>query len=332
MPSHCGVDIIWRKMDKEDSGASASDCRTFYDKENQCECLFNKTGPFWHMYTPGHITGILFTNEEELEFGMNLMGICADRSPKLKIYTFELMNNHLHCILSGERKSCEDLFNRYKTRLQRYLAIQGRVVDMSAFNASLLRIADLNALRSEIVYVNRNGYLVKSSYTPYSYLWGAGYLYFNPLYELLPTTAFNSLPLRDKRNICRSRDVALSARIRVANHMILPSSYCSIKEGESFFRDAHHYFNLLSKNFEAYSEIAKRLKDAVFLSDEEMYSAVQAMCSKSYNLSKPALLPSAAKIDIAKKMRYDYNASNKQIQRILKIDAAIIGSLFPKVM
>ena len=23
---------------------------------------------------------------------------------------------------------------------------------------------------------------------------GAGYLYFNPLYELLPTTAFNSLP------------------------------------------------------------------------------------------------------------------------------------------
>ena len=152
MPSHCGVDIIWRKMDKEDSGASASDCRTFYDKENQCECLFNKTGPFWHMYTPGHITGILFTNEEELEFGMNLMGICADRSPKLKIYTFELMNNHLHCILSGERKSCEDLFNRYKTRLQRYLAIQGRVVDMSAFSASLLRIADLSGFDGVCFY------------------------------------------------------------------------------------------------------------------------------------------------------------------------------------
>ncbi|HPJ55981.1 MAG TPA: hypothetical protein PK401_07785, partial [Bacteroidales bacterium] len=230
------------------------------------------------------------------------------------------------------RKDCEDLFEMYHARLQRYLVITGREADLSAFKASLLNIPDMQALRNEIVYVNRNGYLVKSSYTPYSYLWGAGYLYFNPIYELIPSTAFNSLTLRDKRNICRSRDVAMSERIRVFNNIILPSSFCYIKEGEHFFRDAHHYFNLLSKNFEAYGEIAKKLKDSVFLSDEEMYSAVQSMCLKGYNLSKPVLLPSAAKIDIAKKMHYDYNASNKQIRRILKIDASIIESLFPKRM
>ncbi len=319
-------------MEKEDMGASAPVSRTFYDKENQGEYLFNKSGPFWHLCTPGHLTELLFTNDEELGFGMNLMGICADRFPMLKIYTFELMNNHLHCILSGERKCCEDMFDVFQTRLQRYLVTTGREVDMSAFKASLLHIPDLHALRNEIVYVNRNGYLVKPSYTPYSYLWGAGYLYFNPIYELIPSTAFNSLTLRDKRNICRSRDVAMSEHIRVLNHIILPSSFCCIKEGEHFFRDAHHYFNLLSKNFEAYSEIAKKLKDSVFLSDEEMYSAVQSMCLKGYNLSKPVLLPSAAKIDIAKKMHYEYNASNKQIKRILRIDTGIIESLFPKVV
>jgi hypothetical protein len=319
-------------MEKEFSGASAPDSRTFYDKENQCDYLFNQSGPFWHLCTPGHLTEILFTTDEEFGFGMNLMGICADRFPWLKIYTFELMNNHLHCILSGGRKDCEDLFEMYHARLQRYLVITGREADLSAFKASLLNIPDMQALRNEIVYINRNGYLVKSSFTPYSYLWGAGYLYFNPIYELIPSTAFNSLTLRDKRNICRSRDVAMSERIRVFNNIILPSSFCCIKEGEHFFRDAHHYFNLLSKNFEAYSEIAKKLKDSVFLSDEEMYSAVQSMCLKGYNLSKPVLLPSAAKIDIAKKMHYDYNASNKQIQRILKIDAGIIESLFPKRM
>lgn len=124
----------------------------------------------------------------------------------------------------------------------------------------------------------------------------------------------------------------MSDRIKVLNNIILPSSFCSIKEGECFFRDAHHYFNLLSKNYEAYSQIAKRLKDSVFLSDEEMYSAVKSICSKNYNLSKPALLPSTVKIDLAKKMHYEYNASNKQIETILKMEAAIIESLFPKVM
>ncbi|MFA5443635.1 MAG: hypothetical protein WC128_01830 [Bacteroidales bacterium] len=319
-------------MEKGYSGASAPISRTFFDKENQCEYLFNESVPFWHMFTPGNLTTLLFTNDEEFGFGMNLMGICADRNPMLKIYTFELMNNHLHCILSGDKKCCEDLFNMYQTRLQRYLAITGRVVELSAFKVSLLSIPDLHALRNEIVYVNRNGYLVKPSYTPFSYIWGAGYLYFNPIYEVLPSVTFNSLSIREKRNLCRSRDVAMSDRIRVLNHIILPSSFCYIKEGECFFRDAHHYFNLLSKNYEAYSEIAKRLKDSVFLSDEEMFSAVQSMCLKSHNLSKPVLLPSAAKIDIAKKMHYDYNASNKQIQRILKIDAGIIESLFPKVL
>ena len=319
-------------MEKEFPGASAPDSRTFYDKENKCELLFNESDPFWHLFTPGHLTELLFTNEEEFCFGMNLMGICADRVPRLKIYTFELMNNHLHCILSGGRKDCEDLFEMYHARLQRYLANTGRLVDLSVFRLSLLSIPDLNALRNEIVYVNRNGYLVKPSCTPFSYMWGAGYLYFNPINEVLPSVAFNSLSIRDKRNLCRSRDVAMTGRIRVFNRTIIPSSFCFIKEGECFYRDAHHYFNLLSKNFEAYSEIAKRLKDSVFITDEEMYSAVQSMCLKSHNLSKPVLLPSAAKIDIAKKMHYDYNASNKQIQRILKIDAGIVESLFPKTM
>ena len=319
-------------MEKGSSGTSAACSRTFFDKENQCEYYFNNTGLFWHLFTPGHLAGLLFRNDEEFGFGMNLMGFCADRFPMLKIYTFELMNNHLHSILSGKKEYCEEMFDMFKARLQRYLTIQGTETDMKAFKASLIHIADLQALRNEIVYVNRNGYLVKSSYTPYSYLWGAGWLYYNPIYKLLPSTTFNTLSIRDKRSICRSRDVTMSDRIEVLNNIILPSSFCCIKEGECFFRDAHHYFNLLSKNYEAYSQIAKRLKDSVFLSDEEMYSAVKSICSKNYNLSKPALLPSTVKIDLAKKMHYEYNASNKQIERILKMEAAIIESLFPKVM
>ena len=37
---------------------------------------------------------------------------------------------------------------------------------------------------------------------------------------------------------------------------VVPYSYCDIKFGMSLFRDAHHYFSMVSKNIESYSEVA----------------------------------------------------------------------------
>ena len=34
---------------------------------------------------------------------------------------------------------------------------------------------------------------------------------------------------------------------------VVPYSYCDIKFGMSLFRDAHHYFSMVSKNIESYS-------------------------------------------------------------------------------
>lgn len=141
----------------------------------------------------------------------------------------------------------------------------------------------------------------------------------------------NSLSVRYRRSICHSKETTMSDRIKVLNDIIIPTSYCYICDGERFFRDAHHYFNLLSKNYEAYSEISKKLSDSIFLSDEEIFSVVCAISVKDYAVKQPSLLSSTDKIEIAKKMHFDYNASNKQIQRILKLDVAIIESLFPKI-
>ena len=39
------------------------------------------------------------------------------------------------------------------------------------------------------------------------------------------------------------------------NGYVAPISYCSIDRGMSMFRDAHHYFSIVGKNVEAYSEL-----------------------------------------------------------------------------
>jgi len=317
-------------MEKHLADVAAPNKLTYYQRETQCELLFKRARQLWHLFTTGHLTQILFTDTNDYVVGMNLMGICSDKFPEVKIYTFEIMSNHIHIILSGEKNDCESLFKLYKVRLMRVLKGE-RIVDYSAFSATLLPINSLMSLRNEIVYVNRNGYLANSSFTPYSYPWGAGCHYFNRLWEMFDYKTLNSLSVRYRRSICHSKETTMSDRIKVLNDIIIPTSYCYICDGERFFRDAHHYFNLLSKNYEAYSEISKKLSDSIFLSDEEIFSVVCAISVKDYAVKQPSLLSSTDKIEIAKKMHFDYNASNKQIQRILKLDVAIIESLFPKI-
>ena len=43
------------------------------------------------------------------------------------------------------------------------------------FSPTLKEIADIDAIRNTIVYINRNGFVSNHNYTSYSYPWGAIY-------------------------------------------------------------------------------------------------------------------------------------------------------------
>lgn len=307
------------------------DAMSFREKEQLCEMAFSGCGPLWHLYTDGNAQSILFIDAAELKVGMNLFGVCVVSTPGVKIYTFELMNNHLHSVVEGEETAVRQFFESYKLKLQRYFAKSDRVVDLRGFECSLFRIENLQSLRNEIVYANRNGFLVRSDCTPYSYPWGANMCFYNLALKYLPSVPYKDLSVREKRKICHSNDVNIpDDGLMVFEGVLLPSSYCLISEAEKFFRDAHHYFHLLTRNFEAYSEIAKRMHDSLFLTDDELYAAISVISRKRYNVAQPSLLPGRDKIELAKCMHNDYNASNRQIRSILKIQAELVDELFPR--
>ena len=108
----------------------------------------------------------------------------------------------------------------------------------------------------------------------------------------------------------------------------MPESYCSYSKGEALFRDAHHYFASVSKNYEAYSAVAKSLGEEIILTDEEMFAMVVTKSKREYGENRPSMLPQNVKLDYARMMRQDYYASEGQIQRILKLDRKDIGELF----
>lgn len=310
--------------------ATTNSSKSFAQNEQACEHLFAKGGPYWHLYTSGNQTEILFTSDPDFKFAVTALAISLTTCD-VTLITDIIMDNHIHLIAEGSQSACIGLFEDFKKRLKRYFGDNGRLVNFQGFSCNILPITTLDSIRNEIVYTNRNGYVAFSQHTPFSYPWGSCSLYFNHFSTKQVGIPFNELPYREKRMLCHSRMLELPPSYKVLDGMIMPVSYSQFQKGQLFFRNAHHYFYLLTKNVEVYGKVAQHLGDTLFLTDEELYLVIYQHCVKEYNLKRPSLLPPNAKIEVAKMMHNQYHATNAQLFRILRLDKKIIETLFPRL-
>lgn len=303
---------------------------SFSQKESRCESAFSSLAPYWHITNNGKEVGVIFSCKEDYEFGMNAVAMIASVFPDITIVTFELMSDHVHLIVSGSRERAVRFFEAFRKKLSNYFTRRGRPIDCNKFKCNQpIGITDLKMIRYEIAYVNRNGFAAVQSETPFSYRWGAGYLYFNWLRRIKYGCGLSEMTYRDKRTVFKTSEDTLPGEWRIYENVILPDSYCNIEFGESLFRDGNQYFSILSKSFEAYSEIAKRLSDRVFLTDNELYPAAVWESKKLFGRDKLNLLAPGEKIEMARIIHSKYNASNEQVRRLLNLDRAIVNELFP---
>ena len=119
---------------------------TFFEKEKLCEERFDSSGPFWHLYTDGTRMQNVFVTKDLFEIGLAALGVSCRLVPQVKLVSFELMVNHLHLIMTGQREDCCLLFEMFKDRLIRIFSRNDVVVDLTDFNPHILPIPDLKAL------------------------------------------------------------------------------------------------------------------------------------------------------------------------------------------
>ena len=302
---------------------------SFSEKERICEGIFISNGPYWHIYTDGNKMQNIFCCEKDFKTGMWCLAAALHLCKDVHLLTFELMGNHSHLILAGLREDCIKIFGLFAARLQKAFPKRERAINWSQFKMEILPIESLQALRNEIIYANRNAFVANPDYTPTSYPWGGGCAYFNPWLRLVKTTPLENLKVNSQRALLHTRDVAPFSQLIETGGMPFIPSFCDIKLGESMFRDARSYFNSLTRNAEAFSQIAARLKDTIFLTDEELYSVICSHINKEYSVKTPSQLSAQQKIDTARHMHFGYNASNQQLRRMLRLDLAILEELFP---
>ena len=271
----------------------------------------------------------IFISKEDFIMGMWCLAAAQHLCKSVRVITFELMGNHIHLILAGAKEDCIKVFDLFAARLKKAFPKRQRAIDWGKFKMDILPIESLQALRNEIIYANRNAFVANPAYTPDSYPWGGGCAYFNPWLKHLVTTPLNELPILTQRALLHTKKIAPLADLKVIDSMPFIPSFCDIQLGESMFRDARSYFNSLTRNAEAFSQIAARLKDAIFLTDEELYSVICSYINKEYSVKTPSQLSAQQKIDTARHMHFGYNASNQQLRRMLRLDLAILEELFP---
>lgn len=294
--------------------------------ESRCESIYQRLGPCWHLFTPENHPVIL-TSEADFNAAMTLLAICALSFPSIRVLTFQWMSNHLHITLTGTEGEIASLFATLKKFIGKYLKAKGMTASLDEWTFRLRRIESLKDLRNVIAYNNRNGYLVNPDSTPLTYPWGANKYFFNP--DTKNRIEKETIHVKTIRNLFHTHRFDRFAGTPIVKGCIPPTVFCDIDSAEGVFRNARHYFSLVSRNLESMKTIANEIGESIFYTDDDLYAAVCEICRKKYDFKQPTFLPSQAKLEVARIMHFDYNANIKQIARILKTDLSILQSIFP---
>ena len=297
--------------------------------EWELERLFREEGPFFHLHTEPLKTGVIFMNDEERAVALVYVAIAAALAG-VEILAYALMSNHFHFILRGEEARCKDFYARFSAMLALYFSRHGRprVLDPIG-DPTPIPITSLKQLRDEIAYVIRNPFVVRKDVNLFAYPWCSGFLYFNPMLSMFEQRSAGTLTWRERRALTHSRNLALPQGLTLVGGQVFPGSFVNYRLVESLFADCRQFLFWVLKNVEAQVETSLRFNERPSLTDDEVISITFRLCKEEFGVKGPSSLADLQKINLARRLKYDYYASNGQISRSIGLQPRIVDEMFP---
>lgn len=293
-------------------------------REDECEYVFHRLGALFNANTPEN-HHLVFSTQDEFRAGMSILAVSAKMFPDIRIYAFQLMSNHVHLVIGGDEQRIQLFFAYFSGRLDRFL--EGRC-DLRNFTLKLFPVNNLSYLRNAIVYANRNGFVVNNDVTPFSYPWGSSSFFFQPTVVKYFEETGKSIGTVFLRTLMHTRSCDKYKYLKLIDGYISPLEFCDVATAESVFWDAKQYFYLISRKIEAYSDVAKSIGESVFYNDNDLYTVAVQLAKEHYGTHNLRALPATAKLELSKRLHFEYNASGKQLQRLISIDAELLDAIF----
>lgn len=244
-------------------------------RKERADCRSLKKG-YYHLSTDGRWEGSLFYTKEQYAYGMCLIGILTLLFD-IRIYSFTLMSNHVHIILSGTGSACLDAFDYLRRKISARLVKDGYPPLPEDYWFKLVPVDDPEQMKRDFIYVDRNPY-EKHICVPGGYPWGTGtrmsfpeHWQFHPQYGLLPASFI---------------DNSLFTKL---------------------FRVPKEYLTNLVKDYESAVQVARSLDESPEYSEEETRDIVEKLLQKYYaNSSLSKLSPDKkGRLAVILKKEYD---------------------------
>ena len=265
----------------------------------------------------------VFNSQEDYRMGMNSMAL-AKWKFAVEIYAFELMPNHLHCILSGTGRECVRLFSFIKRRFSDQLVKSGFPPLPDNYGFKLIPIEDEKAFLNELLYAARNPY-EKDDCVPGGNPWGTGYLYFNGLAHHICGEKVGELAKAKVSELIGSRENLPPDWEIHPTLGILPRCYVKTEKAIRLFSSAKSFLTRLVKEYETLVKTARTHDEQLEFSAEEVQDIVDTELRNTYPGRLLKTLSQEEKCVTAVRLNSKMGLTPKQLAQALYISELAIS-------
>lgn len=276
---------------------------------------------YYHICTDGNAIPWMFQDDEDFIAGINRIALCILKN-YVEIIAFILMDNHVHFVLYGTALQCKKFINSYKMLTGKWIHNKYGLKDyLRLLPTEMISISDEETLLNTLAYIDRNSIVAGYRYMPSEYPWGsARYMFRDKEHEYQQESDFKplaQLPLSKQRSLLKTRAKVPGEWYVDSRGMISPSSFMDFSRIENIFRTSTRYSYFLAKKLEGQVEMQLSKSRKVFIPDKELRQIVRKIAHDTYRTEDVRSLDVKSRLAIAKRLRYDYASTLKQISRMV---------------
>lgn len=273
---------------------------------------------FYHVCSDGTSQKWLFKDDKDYIAGVNRIGICAFTT-SVKVYKYVLMDNHVHFLLKGTQPSCKAFINKYKLLTGKWILHKyGECAFVSGLGVQIIRITSQEYLFEVMAYIDRNVIKANFPYLPSEYRWGSAKYLFKKRSSVVGTT-LSELSVRGQRAALGTHTMLPQGWEIFPDGMLNPLCFCEFDSVESLFKTPARYLYFLSKKVEGRVEEDMTSLNRTYIMDKDLRHVVESLAKEMYGASDIRKLDMGARLGLAKKLRYEYFSTPKQISRMLGV-------------
>ena len=281
---------------------------------------------YFHICTDGAAVPWMFQDDQDFIAGVNRIGICCLKTG-IEVIAYVLMDNHVHFLLYGTMLMCKAFITLYKRLTGKWILTKYGMSDyLRHLPTDILRIDTEERLLNTIAYLDRNPLIAGYSKLAGEYPWGSAKYFFKEKDIAESTKSAGDFTKRELRYILGTR--TLIPDDWKINHagMIHPTSFLNVRSMELYFKTPIRYSYFLAKKQEGVIEQELEHSQKTFIPDKELRLIVNKLVKDNFGADNVNALDVKSKLMIARKLRYDYASTIKQIARMLRLDkSALMG-------